>query len=101
MWLFFGCRRRDQDFLYRRELEAAAAKGRLPLFLRPVPAPHPHLAFHPHSHTGEAREGEERREVDRGFVHAGSHAIWTVRQEEEEEKEKEKGREGRGEGGCM
>ena len=27
MWLFFGCRRRDLDFLYRRELEAAAAKG--------------------------------------------------------------------------
>ncbi len=30
--LFFGCRRRDQDYLYGRQLEAWAAQGDLTLF---------------------------------------------------------------------
>lgn len=57
--LYFGCRRRDQDFLYRSELENLAESGHMQLF------------------TAFSREGTQKVYVqDR--LRENSEAVWTI-----------------------
>lgn len=54
-WLFFGCRRREEDFIYREELEGFAASGALTELV-----------------TAFSREGEEKVYVQRRMRERGA-----------------------------